>query len=170
MHLATLRPGATSWGARATRIRRTLAALGAAALLATTAACGDDDPVSPSARARGEYDLALIADATGQSARLPLTAEITRDGQTFVFVFESGRLELQAGDVYQLTVDVTADGAPGQITSEGTYAIDEDGVITFTEREGDVGRNFGGEVDDEGQLTVQIIGGLDFIFVRGDDT
>jgi hypothetical protein len=146
-----------------------LASLGVAAALATAAACGDD-PVSPTERARGEYDLVFIADATGRSARVPLTAEITRDGQTLVVVFESGRLELQTGSAYQLTIDVTSVGAPDQIASEGTYAVDEDGAVTFTETEGNVGRSFHGELDDEGQLTIQIIGGLDFIFIRGDDT
>ena len=169
MHLATPRSGAAPWALRPARLRRTLTSLGVAASLATAAACGDD-PVSPTAQARGEYDLALIADATGQSARPPLTAEITRDGQTFVFVFESGRLELQAGDAYDLAITVTLDGAPGQITSQGTYRVDQDGVVTFTETEGDVGRSFGGEFDDAGQLTVQIFGELDFIFIEGDDT
>jgi hypothetical protein len=172
MHLATHRSVLVSWTTRATyaaRLRLMAALLGAAAALATTA-CGDDDPISPTARARGEYDLTLIADPTGRSAPLPVTTQLTNGPQTITVVFQSGRLELREGDAYQLTIAVTANGTADQITSEGTYRVDQDGVVTFTQTEGDVGQGFGGEFDDEGQLTVQIIGGLDFIFIRGDDT
>jgi hypothetical protein len=145
------------------RLRRAVALVAAAAAAAAASACGDD-PVSPSDRVRGEYQLVVVTDGA-QPADLPVTIEFN-DGS--VITVQSGRIALSAGRAYQLEMSVLDDGVPQTVTSEGTYEVDDDDVITFDEVEGNVGFDFDGEVED-GQLTLELIPGLGFVFVDEED-